>query len=79
MLSFPTDVHRKLSLRATNVYDDYLAFYIILQVGWLYMMTRLIVNISQVYLAYFVTETLKLSKVSSILMLLFKRLTFPGE
>lgn len=32
------------------------------KVGWLYMMTRLIVNVSQVYLAYFVTETLKLSK-----------------
>ncbi|XP_057305601.1 major facilitator superfamily domain-containing protein 12-like isoform X2 [Hydractinia symbiolongicarpus] len=34
------------------------------QVGMLYMMTRLIVNISQVYVSYFVLETLHLEKSS---------------
>uniref|UniRef100_T2MBB1 Uncharacterized MFS-type transporter C19orf28 n=1 Tax=Hydra vulgaris TaxID=6087 RepID=T2MBB1_HYDVU len=34
------------------------------QVGWLYMMTRLIVNVSQIYISYFVLDSLKLPKSS---------------
>ncbi|XP_066926720.1 major facilitator superfamily domain-containing protein 12-like [Clytia hemisphaerica] len=47
---------------AQKTVNDWFKTPVFYKVGWLYMMTRLIVNISQVYLAYFVTETLKLNK-----------------
>ena len=36
------------------------------KVGGLYMMTRLIVNVSQVYVSYYVLDVLKLEKVSAL-------------
>ena len=55
-----------MTLTVVNNYNSVIIIVYCLQVAALYMCTRLIVNITQVYIPMYTLETLSLSKVCTI-------------